>query len=113
MKKKGKIITTHFLIAVAFIILLYYWKCPIKLIFSIPCPTCGMTRAWLSVLRLDFKKAFYFHPLFLLAPPLLFLIFHEKMIKIKKSTRNTIFILVGVVFFVMYIIRCFVYGVDI
>lgn len=31
-------------------------------------PDCGMSRAWLACLRLDFKKAFYYHPLFIFPP---------------------------------------------
>ena len=37
--------------------------CLFKLIFKIPCPGCGMTRAALSVLRLDFLSALYYNPL--------------------------------------------------
>ncbi|MFZ5987065.1 MAG: DUF2752 domain-containing protein [Bacillota bacterium] len=40
--------------------------CIIKNIFGIPCPGCGMTRAYLNFLKFDFKAAFYYHPLFLL-----------------------------------------------
>lgn len=42
--------------------------CPIRLLTGVSCAGCGMTRAWLSVLRLDFRQAFYYHPLFLLPP---------------------------------------------
>ncbi len=42
--------------------------CPIKAVTGIPCPGCGMTRAWLSVLRLDIRKAFAYHPMFWTAP---------------------------------------------
>ena len=40
--------------------------CLVKNLFGIPCPTCGMTRAWLHFFRGDFTGAFMFHPLFLL-----------------------------------------------
>ena len=42
--------------------------CPIRLVTGVSCAGCGMTRAWLSVLRLDLRQAFYYHPLFLLPP---------------------------------------------
>ena len=42
--------------------------CPIKWLTGVSCAGCGMTRAWLSVLRLDFKAAFYYHPLFFTVP---------------------------------------------
>lgn len=43
--------------------------CPIKFISGICCPGCGMTRAVISALKLDFKEAFYYHPLWCLVPP--------------------------------------------
>jgi len=41
-------------------------KIPLCLFHSItgmPCPFCGMTRAFLAIGQLKFIKAFYFHPL--------------------------------------------------
>lgn len=32
-------------------------------ITGMPCPFCGMTRAFLAIGQLNFTKAFYFHPL--------------------------------------------------
>lgn len=63
--------------------------CPMRMIFHIPCPFCGMTRAHLALLRLDFRGAFAEHPLFLFGLPYLFLlfhptIFHGKWVKIRK-----------------------------
>lgn len=42
--------------------------CPIKFVTGVSCAGCGMTRAWLSVLRLDFRQAFAYHPLFWTVP---------------------------------------------
>lgn len=36
------------------LILVDYYKCPIYAIFGVNCPTCGVTRALLSLIRLDF-----------------------------------------------------------
>ncbi|MBE5824302.1 MAG: DUF2752 domain-containing protein [Butyrivibrio sp.] len=38
--------------------------CPIKYLTGVSCMGCGMTRAYLSLLRLDFASAFQYHPLF-------------------------------------------------
>ena len=38
--------------------------CPIKYLTGVSCMGCGMTRAYLSLLRLDFANAFRYHPLF-------------------------------------------------
>lgn len=46
--------------------------CLVKNIFGVNCPGCGLTRGFISVLRLDFKSAFSYH---VLAVPLFFGIF--------------------------------------
>lgn len=38
--------------------------CLMKDIFGVACPSCGMSRAFLCVMRLDFKSAFHFNPAF-------------------------------------------------
>lgn len=64
------------------ILFLYVTKigCPIKFLTGISCAGCGMSRAYFSLLRLDFKSAWEYHPLFFV-PPLfvLTLIFKEKI----------------------------------
>lgn len=47
--------------------------CPVVLVTGFPCPGCGMTRAWLQALRLDFAGAFRWHPLFWTLPLLVLL----------------------------------------
>ena len=42
--------------------------CLMKAVFHVPCPVCGMTRAYLSVLKLDFKSAMYYNPAFWVFP---------------------------------------------
>ena len=37
--------------------------CPTKAVTGVPCPGCGMTRAALSIARLDVGSAWRFHPL--------------------------------------------------
>lgn len=63
--------------AIAIVVILMYIsniQCLIKEVIGLPCPTCGMTRAWVSVLRLDFKEAFWWHPLFPIAILILYLL---------------------------------------
>lgn len=43
--------------------------CPIKFVTGISCAGCGITRAWLSLLRGDLAAAVSFHPLFWLPVP--------------------------------------------
>ncbi|MDK7354360.1 DUF2752 domain-containing protein [Peptoniphilus harei] len=77
--------------------------CPIKFITGVSCPGCGMTRAYLSLLRLDFKSAYYYHPLFVLpALGLIIYIFRDKFSK-KFLRRLEIFFVL--VFLIVYVFR--------
>ena len=53
---------------IAVLILVFRPPCLIKAVFGIPCPACGITRAWLSALHLQFAAAFRFHPMFWSVP---------------------------------------------
>jgi hypothetical protein len=50
--------------------LLIIYGCPFYELFGIPCPCCGVTRAWLAFLRGDITLAFQYHALFLVIPPM-------------------------------------------
>lgn len=45
--------------------------CPFRGLTGIPCPGCGMSRAWLAALRLDMTAAFRYHPMFWSVPVLM------------------------------------------
>lgn len=77
--------------------------CPIKFITGISCPGCGMSRALWAAARLDFKQAFYFHPLFLFVPAGgIFFLFRNKLSK--RSVHN-FWAGVAVIFLLVYGIR--------
>ncbi len=42
--------------------------CPINLVFGVPCPGCGLTRAVLCIFHGDFSGAFSTHPLVFTLP---------------------------------------------
>ena len=42
--------------------------CILYHIIGIPCPACGLTRAFVSLARLDLAQAFAYHPLFVFVP---------------------------------------------
>lgn len=77
--------------------------CPIKFVTGVSCPGCGMTRAWLSVLRLDFAAAFYYHPLFM-APPIAAVVFFLKS-HINRNIYRAIMLTLGAAFIIMYACR--------
>lgn len=77
--------------------------CPIKFLTGISCAGCGMSRAFLAALRLDFVSAFHFHPLFwLVIPTVLLFVFRNKIPFFKIC-----FILIVAIFIITYLIRMF------
>mgnify|MGYP004571777181 FL=1 len=44
-----------------FVFLGFRWYCPFKSITNIPCPGCGMTRAFIALLHFEFMKALYYN----------------------------------------------------
>ncbi|MBP3922549.1 MAG: DUF2752 domain-containing protein [Ruminiclostridium sp.] len=86
--------------------LIFGGSCLIKNLLHIPCPFCGMTRAHISALSLDFVTAFRYHPLFFLGIPFIIVMVAEENFtgKLKKIT-NIAVTGTGVLFLVVYIIR--------
>lgn len=80
--------------------------CPIKFATGISCIGCGMTRAWLSLLHLDIKRAFYYHPAFWLPPIVLIVLYlkYKKNEKILKYYHGIMFSVITV-FVTIYIFR--------
>lgn len=77
--------------------------CPIKYVTGIPCAGCGMSRALYYVLKLDFRGAFHYHPLFSLPFVVIGLfIFREKLSK--KQFDACIFIIISL-FIAVYVFR--------
>jgi hypothetical protein len=70
-KKHGRTVLACLLIVGAYVTMFAFGiTCPIRYACGISCPGCGMTRACVSALRLDFSSAFDYHPLWVLMPPL-------------------------------------------
>lgn len=83
------------------IINLAFKGCLYRFIFNINCPFCGATRVSISVLRLDFAKAFHYFPLFFLLP--LYLYTFIKFINENRYVKS--FIGLNLIFIIVYIIR--------
>lgn len=101
------------LLAAVGILLLLDVGCLFRHITGIPCPGCGMTRAHLAAMRLDFQAAFWYHPLWFLPLPLLAgeFLFPNGLFRNKKwNTAFSIVLLVLVVS--VYGVRMFLYFPD-
>jgi len=81
--------------------------CMFKSAVGLPCPGCGMTRACLAALRLDFSRAFVMHPLFPL-PVILFpaWVYENYFANKKRLKRFKAFCYISLVLLVsVYVIR--------
>ena len=58
--------------------------CPFLFLFRVPCPTCGVTRALVCLLKGDLKGYFFYHPLAVLLVISVFLMLHIKLFKRRR-----------------------------
>ncbi len=83
--------------------------CIFKNFLGFSCPGCGMTRACLSALRLDFNTAFSYHRMFWSVPVLIaYFIFDGRLFK-NKNIDRFILIMILVGFIINWIINIFKY----
>ncbi len=66
--------------------------CPIYWITGLQCPGCGISRMFLSMLRLDFLAAFHYNPAVFCLLPIFFLVGARKVyLYIRYNKRNDFF----------------------
>jgi len=70
---------------------------------GIPCPSCGMTRAYISLFSGNLSQAFHYHPCFLM-PFVIILIMHEK-IRSNKKLYNLLIIFLIIILLIVYVAR--------
>ena len=77
--------------------------CPIRWLTGIPCPGCGLSRAYLALLSGNLKGAFAFHPLFWAVPLLVFAALWRG--RKGEKTARLLLICLGAAFLLVYIWR--------
>ena len=84
--------------------------CLFLAITGLPCPTCGMTRATVSLICLRFTEAFGYHPLFW--APYSMVALGLTTIPLKRWRRRIVYALVALViaFIAVWIIRVACFG---
>lgn len=77
-------------------------KCPVRFLSGIPCPGCGMTRAVIALLRLDFREAYLYHPLVFAIPAVAIWALASKHLSKRLNSALTVFclIILAAVYFV-------------
>ncbi len=80
--------------------------CVFRLLTGVPCPGCGLTRAFFALFRFDFGQAFFFHPFIFLLIPIAVFILVEGGIRGKPLKKYyPLFIAAAACFFLLYILR--------
>lgn len=97
-------LTAAYLLIVA---LLYYRNvsCLYLQFFGVPCPGCGMTRAILAAMKLDFPAAFAAHPMFWSVPVLYAYFILDKGLLPSKRMNSIVLHIIGIGFLVQWIAK--------
>ena len=105
--KKYENLLICILIYVLFLMILEFMfdnTCVFKILTGYSCPGCGLTRAFISFFKMDFRLAFSYHPLFLLSLPLFYCVF--KSLNGNKDVKiNIAIFLIVILFIIIYLIR--------
>lgn len=110
MKNKDRLFVLVLMAALIGILYVFDLGCLIKLFTGLSCPACGMSRAWVSVLRLDFRAALHYHPMFIIAPFAVISMLYEE--KLPKKPFIIFWAIAGSAFIICYVLRI-VNGSDI
>jgi len=89
------LITVAVLVAYLALVFVLPMKCPFLWLAGISCPGCGITRALVSLCKLDFAAAWYYNPvIFYLVPAAPVLVLAE-LRKAQKLKETILWIAVG------------------
>lgn len=87
-------------------------RCPVVAVTGYPCPACGLTRAFVRLLHLDFVGAFKMHAFIYIVIIYLLAFFWNRYVKGKKAGRKlyafAIIIVVGMIgYYIWRMLRYF------
>ncbi|MBQ4612214.1 MAG: DUF2752 domain-containing protein [Clostridia bacterium] len=96
---KEKLIATAAVAAVIAAMYILDLPCLFMGLFDIPCPGCGITRAYIALFHLDFAAAFAHNPMFW-AVPILYVsyLFDDKLFKARWANALLLTLLYGGLF---------------
>lgn len=107
-------IVTIVLVAIPLLMGHNVWSCPIKFLFHIPCPGCGLTRSFGCILHCDISTAFYYNHSSVIVFPFAFVVFilliidiicnkaftYQFYCKINRLCNNKVFLVIAIIFFI-------------
>lgn len=104
---QAELIIKHAGALFAALFLLIVYRCPVAYFLHVPCPGCGVTRAYKAALALHFKEAFRYHPLFPVVLPAVMYVAHRNVLIKRLSDKTEVMLFSGILaaFVVMYGIR--------
>ena len=79
--------------------------CLFKMVFHIDCPGCGITRAYISLLCLDIRKAFMFNPMFWSVPVVFILYLFDDHPSVHKGLKTFLLSTIYLGFLILWLYR--------
>lgn len=107
--KNEKIVIAAIAVAVFFFVCYNGFDCIFLKYFNIICPGCGMTRAVRSLLRLDIKEAFMYHPMVFSMPLILLYILRNGRVFANKIVNGIVISGIGIGFLINYLIKLYIF----
>ena len=102
-----------FFVLIIGLVSLYYLlgiTCPFIFLFKIPCPTCGMTRSAISLLKLDFQGYIYCNAFTVPVVLASLIIIHSNVLKAPwKKPALTLSLIILIANFIYYFHRLFIF----
>ncbi len=107
MFRRKRFIIIHSIVLLILVAMLLMYECPTRKFFGFTCPGCGITTAYVSLLKLDFQQAFSYHPLFFTVAPSILYLAHRNKLKHRLGTKAEyiLFSLLFIAFIITFLIR--------
>ncbi len=102
---KSKIALTLVYLACVAVMYSYNISCLFVKYLGFVCPGCGMTRALLAAVSLDFRAAFFYHPMFWSLPILYLYFLSDKGLFNNKLLDRILLIGIGAGFLINWLIK--------
>lgn len=93
---RQKLLLTAVTAGAVLVVWRFQLPCIYQFLFGLPCPGCGMTRAVMAALRLDFAAAFHHHWMFCSIPvAYLYFLFDGRLLRVKWLDRAILWLIAG------------------